>query len=389
MKFADTTILFIDHTSELGGAERSMLDLLSQLDRSCFTPIVATSAGPLCDRLKAMGIEVWPLHLEARTLTLSREDWRKSPWLFLWRARGIFQEIVRLARLARARPINFIHTNTLKAHVLGTFIAKLAGKPLIWHMRDLPSSRGDARPLLSLLFRFARPGIIAISQAVADDLPALMHARTRVVHNGIDLALFDQRAAQLAENLPLPVGNGPLIGTLSHLIPWKGQDVFLRAAARLADRHPDWRFLIVGDAIFQFQGERGRLQALAVTLGIADRVAFAGHREDAPALLKQLDLFVLPSLYEPFGRVLIEAMGAELPVVASMAGGVPEIVSPDETGVLVEPGNAEALASAIEETLLDRERARQMGLAGRKRVEACFSLQATLTQVVAAYGALL
>jgi glycosyltransferase involved in cell wall biosynthesis len=211
-----------------------------------------------------------------------------------------------------------------------------------------------------------------------------MRARTRVVYNGLDLAAFDREAARPAE-LPLPGGDGPVIGTVSHLIPWKGQEIFLRAAAQLLQAHPGWRFVVVGDPIFQFRTERERLERLAGELGISDRVTFAGHREDIPAVMSALDLFVLPSLYEPFGRVLIEAMGARKPVVASRAGGVPEIVLDGETGVLVPPGEPEALADAIADLVVDRERAERLAAAGRARVEKHFSLEATVQGVLEAY----
>lgn len=380
-------VLFLDHTSQLGGAERSMLDLFAHLDRAVVTPRLVTSAGgPLVERAEALDVPVTTFALEAHALELSREAWAERPLSVLWHARGYMHEVFRLARLVKRERIDWIHSNTLKAHVLGSLVAKLAGVPIVWHMRDLPSTRGDARNLLNGLARLVHPHVIAISQAVADDLPAAMRDRTRVVYNGIDVAAFRKRAAEPGAPLA-PEGAGPLLGAVSHLIPWKGHEVFLRAIATLAPRHPDWRFAIVGDPIFQFRDERDRLEAIARELGIADRVAFAGHREDVPAVLGQLSLFVLPSLYEPFGRVLIEAMAAGLPIVASRAGGVPEIVVEGETGLLVPPGDAGALASAIEAVMGDPALAARLATAGSERVERCFSLTATVQGVLAAYRA--
>jgi glycosyltransferase involved in cell wall biosynthesis len=382
-----TKVLFLDHTSQLGGAERSMLDLLARLDRARVVPILATSpGGPLIARAEALGIEVVLLDLAPEVLLMSREEWGRNRWAFAWRARSYVKEVARLAALMRERDIRFIHTNTLKAHVLGSMAAFWARRPIVWHMRDIPSTRGDARALLKTLARLVNPGVLAISQAVADDMPPRLRARTRVVYNGLDLAAFDRAVAVPAE-LPLPAGDGPVIGTVSYLIPWKGQEVFLQAAARLAPTHPDWRFVVIGDPIFQFRGERERLEQLAETLGIADRVRFAGHREDVPAVMAALDLFVLPSLYEPFGRVLIEAMGARRPIVASRAGGVPEIVVDGETGQLVPPGDPAALADAIAAMVKDPARAERLAQAGRERVERCFSLEATVAGVFAAYEA--
>lgn len=364
-----------------------MLDLFARLDRAAVTPRLVTSAGgPLVERAEALGVPVTTFELEAHALELSREAWAQRPLSVLWHARGYMHEVLRLAALVRREHIDWIHTNTLKAHVIGSLVARLAGVPIVWHMRDLPSTRGDARNLLKGLARLVSPHVIAISQAVAEDLPAAMRAQTRVVYNGIDLDAFRARTAESAGPVG-PDGAGPLLGAVSHLIPWKGHEVFLRAIAELAPRHPDWRFAIVGDPIFQFRDERHRLEALAAELGIAERVAFAGHREDVPAVLSQLSLFVLPSLYEPFGRVLIEAMAAGLPIVASRAGGVPEIVVDGETGLLVTPGDAEALAVAIETVMGDAALAARLAKSGLERVENCFSLDATVRGVLAAYEA--
>lgn len=379
-------ILYLDHTSELGGAERSLLDLLGRLDRKRVEPILVTSPkGPLVERARALGVEVILLDVDEGALTLSREEWSQHRLKFLWKARGFAFEVLRLVRLARSRGIDAVHTNTLKAHVLGSLVAWLSRRPIVWHMRDLPSKRGDARNLLDRLFKVVNPGIIAISTAVAEDLSPPYAPRTRVVYNGIDLAAFDARRDTPA--VGFPPHDGPLVGTISHLIPWKGQDVFLFAASQLLRRVPTARFLIVGDPIFQFQGERERLEGIARYLGIADRVTFAGHREDVPAVLAHLDVFVLPSLYEPFGRVLIEAMAAERPIVASRAGGVPEIVADGETAVLVTAGEPHPLAEALADLLEDPERSRRLAAAARRRVSECFTLDATLRGVMQAYQA--
>lgn len=381
-------ILYLDHTGELGGAERVLLDVLPRLDRARIEPILAASPeGELLDRARALGIEVAPLRLDEAARTLSREAWGAGPLAFAWQARGYLQEAMRLAALLRERRVDVVHTNTLKAHVLGSLAARLAGRPLVWHMHDLPSTRGDTRNLLDHMARLARPDVVAVSAAVAADLSPAMRARTRVVHNGLDLAAFDRAAAVPGPPLPLPPGDGPVVGAMSYLIPWKGHEVFLRAAQRMLAVRPDLRLVIVGEPIFQWRDERDRLEAIARALGVADRVAFAGHREDAAAVLGAFDVFVVPSLFEPFGRVVIEAMAASRPVVASRAGGVPEIVLDGETGLLVPPGDDAALAEAVLALLGDEERARRLGAAGRRRVAEAFTLDAQVAGLVAAYEA--
>lgn len=381
-------ILYLDHTGELGGAERVLLDVLPRLDRRRIEPILAASPeGELLDRARALGIEVVPLGLDEAARTLSREAWGLDPLGFVWRARGYLNEARRLAGVMRDRRIQAVHSNTLKAHMLAGLAARLAGRPLVWHMHDLPSTRGDTRNLLDRMARLANPDIIAVSAAVAADLSPRMRARTRVVHNGLDLAAFDRATLAGGPPLPLPAGDGPVIGAISYLIPWKGHEVFLRAAQRMLAVRPELRFTIVGEPIFQWRDERDRLEGIARELGVADRVAFTGHREDVPAVLAALDLFVMPSLFEPFGRVLIEAMAASRPIVATRAGGVPEIVLDGETGLLVPPGDDAALAEAALALLADPARARRLGDAGRRRVAEAFTLEAQVAGLMAAYEA--
>lgn len=381
-------ILYLDHTGELGGAERVLLDLFPRLDRARVEPLLACSPhGELLERARALGVEATPLSLDEEARTLSRESWGLNPVRFAWQARGYLDEAMRLASFMREQRVQALHANTLKAHVLGSLAAMAARKPIVWHMHDLPSTRGDTRNLLDRLARMAKPHIVCVSQAVADDLTPAMRARARVVHNGIDLPAFDARRGAPEPPLPLPSGDGPVIGAMSYLIPWKGHEFFLLAAKRLLDADPRLRFAIVGDPIFQWRDERDRLEGIAKELGIFDRVAFCGHREDVPAVLGAFDLFVVPSLFEPFGRVLIEAMAAGLPVVATRAGGVPEIVVDGETGLLVPARDDEALAGAIRTLLDDPARAARFGAAGRERAARSFSLQANVDGLMGAYEA--
>src|SRR6476661_3487807 len=134
---------------------------------------------------------------------------------------------------------------------------------------------------------------------------------------------------------------------------------------------------------------RESLEALSRQLGLSDCTVFAGARRDIPRILPLLDLFVLPSLYEGFGIAILEAMAAGKPVVATAVGGIPEFVVPGETGLLVEAGNAAALADAIGSLLRDPERARQMGIRGRARVLAAFQMSTVVRRHEQVYEACL
>jgi glycosyltransferase involved in cell wall biosynthesis len=155
-------------------------------------------------------------------------------------------------------------------------------------------------------------------------------------------------------------------------------------AALLLCDFPAARFVIVGDG-----PQRDELVALARDLGIADRVIFAGFRTDVPDLMSAFDLFVLASVFEPFGLVLVEAMALEKPVVASRVNGIPEVVADGEAGLLVPPRDPHALAEAAARLLRDQALARHMGQAGRGRVLARFTVEAMAGKTMALYEEIL
>ena len=154
------------------------------------------------------------------------------------------------------------------------------------------------------------------------------------------------------------------------------------AALNMGGNDSRGQLLIVGEG-----PARESLEALSCQLGLSDCTVFAGARRDIPRILPLLDLFVLPSLYEGFGIAILEAMAAGKPVVATAVGGIPEFVVPGETGLLVEAGNAAALADAIRSLLRDPERARQMGIQGRARVLAAFQMSTVIRRHEQVYEA--
>lgn len=179
----------------------------------------------------------------------------------------------------------------------------------------------------------------------------------------------------------------PLVVLIGRVSPWKGQDVFIRAAAVVLKRFPNCRFQIVGSALFGEDALVGELKQLAVTLGVADRVEFLGFRKDVPEIIAGSTLLVHASTVpEPFGQVIVQAMAESKPVVATRGGGVLEIVVDGETGLLVPMKDAEAMAEAIREILADPSKAQKMGEAGRERFLAKFTIERTVEEVGAIYA---
>jgi len=183
---------------------------------------------------------------------------------------------------------------------------------------------------------------------------------------------------------PLTVG---LIGRLS---PWKGQHVFLAAAAEVLKEFPNSRYRLIGAALFGEEAYGQTLVAQAAKLGIAQSVDFCGFRADIPEQLAALDLLVHASVTgEPFGQVVIEGMAAGKPVVATNGGGIPEIVVDGETGILVPMGDSAALALAIRLLLADEPLRLEMGRRGRERVMRHFTIEQTARGVQDVYDQML
>ena len=172
--------------------------------------------------------------------------------------------------------------------------------------------------------------------------------------------------------------SAPVVGMLGRLRPWKGQERFLRTANKVSQAIPQARFLVIGGTPL---GDAGtypeELKALVDDLVLTDRAILTGQIDDVPAALAALDLFVHPGDPEPFGLVNIEAMAMELPVVAFNHGALPEIVADGKSGVLVTPGDLEALSETITGLLQDPDRMKSMGHAGRKIVEDRFTIEDT------------
>lgn len=168
---------------------------------------------------------------------------------------------------------------------------------------------------------------------------------------------------------------------IARLAPQKGHRVLFDALPAVLERVPDLRVRVVGHEELSTVAE---LRAYAASRGVAERVCFEGFRGDVAAVLRELDLFVLPSLWEGLSLALVEAMGAGRPIVATDVGGNPEVLQ-DDTGQLVRPNDVQALARAIERALGDEESARRMGTAAAKLARSKFSIEQHVCQIAALY----
>lgn len=372
-------ILFIDHATALGGAEHSLLLLLQRLDRARWQPHLACAPGALAVAAQKLAIPLHPVELpRLRRSARFPLDW----------ARGSLA----IASLARQLEVCLVHANTVRAVFYAAPAARLARRPLVWHMRDFWLS--EAAPRSAALDRLAKrviatsaARIVANSHATARHLP--FSRRLSVVYNGIDLTSYDPLLTgdRFRDENGIP-NDAPVVGVVGRLRPWKGQERFLRVAAQVAAAVPSAHLVIAGGDPFDVDGGYpAKLRHIAATLGIAGRVTFTGQLADVRPALAALDLFVHPGDPEPFGLANVEAMAMGLPVVAFAHGALPEIVSP-ASGVLVSPGDEDALARAVIDLIQDPQRRARLGAAGRQRAETYFSIDRVVGEMETLFAAL-
>lgn len=394
---SETRVLFLDHTAALGGGEIALFNLVRSLNSRKFKPIVVLGAeGPLADRLRPIAdTSILPL---SKTVASQKKD--KLGIASLLRVRdmlSVFAYICRLVRFINEQKIDLIHTNSLKADILGGAAGRLSSRPVVWHVRDrieddyLPKIVVRAFRLLSLVIPTY---VIANSAATLRTLHLRRGARGTSIPSGIDLngktaVVHDGTSpGVVAERDNLR--SGFRVGLVGRISPWKGQHVFIQAAALVHKRFPEAQFFVIGAALFGEDKYDQEVRRLPGDLGIEDVVEFTGFRNDIRHAIAELDLLVHASTKgEPFGQVIIEGMAAGKPVVATDGGGVPEIVEDGQTGILVPMGDVEAMAEAICQILSDPVRAKTMGARARQRVADHFTLEQTARRVEAVYAEIL
>ncbi|HIE52323.1 MAG TPA: glycosyltransferase family 1 protein [Armatimonadetes bacterium] len=374
-------ILYLNHTALISGAEVSLTELLRGLDRSQFAPYaLLPRPGPLGERLAALRVPV-------EYLPLLRFKRTCVPWQLARYGANWWLNSRRLGRLL-GQGFALAHANSSTAALYLAPAARRAAVPWVWQVRDLVPLGWWGRWLGQQATR-----IVAISQAVGEHLreSGVPTEKITVVWNGIDIKSFQPTRPRAAVRAELGLtGDDWAVGLVAQMVPWKGHSCFLEAAARVASAVPTAHFILVGEDLFgDHPTYPAQLRAWAEQLGIRDRVHFLGYRTDVADLLSALDVFVLPSRREPFGRALIEAMSLGKPVVATNLGGPREIVEEGISGLLVPPDDAAALAEALLSLARDPAWAATLGQQARQRVQTHFTLERHVAAMQEVYTALL
>jgi glycosyltransferase involved in cell wall biosynthesis len=364
-------ILHINSARSFGGGERHTADLANALSRRGHEVFAATPArSPLVEELKRVRPEnVFELPLR-NALDV--------------------QSAIELARRVREREIEIIHAHVARDYLLAALASRRSDAPLVL-------TRHLERPLKSL-HRWTLSGVarvIAVSEAVERALLAqkiFPPEKIRRIPNGIDVERFERRARSFDTQRfrRLSGINGRLVvGIAGELREHKGQEDFIRAAQLIARDFTDVDFVIAGEDQSTRKEYRVHLERLTRELELQTRVHFTGWVEDVTALLPALDIFVSSSRVEPFGLVMVEAMAAGLPVVATATGGALEIVENGVTGKLVPVGDWQGLAEAVSSLLTHEEERRRMGEQGHRRAREHFSLERMVAETEALYSEVL
>lgn len=360
----DIPVLHLVNRFWIGGAERQFVERLRRHPEG-FRAVVGCleASGPMLAQVRALGYEphVFPLHgsmMRPNTAT----------------------QIARMASLIRAEGVKVVHGTDFNTNLLGLAAAKLGGARAIVSRVDLGHLRSGFgkwhREVEKLNARLADL-VVANAEAVKEVCireEGVKPQNVMVVRNGLDLALFDELAAQ---PLQAPLPEGPLVAVIGNLWPVKGHRTLVEAVAQLPPALRRFRFVCAGEG-----PEREFLTKRIAELGLEERIILLGHRLDVPALLLRARAACLCSSAEGLSNALMEAMAARLPIVATDVGGNPELAR--ENGMLVPYGDAAALAATLTGLLSSPERARTMGERGRKRIE----LELTMERMAEGHGAL-
>jgi len=356
-------VLSLQTGSVIGGSELMAFSLLSRIDRNKFDVTVCFSwtEGPVSEMYRQEGIEVF--HLGHRPT---------------------YRVIWRLWKLLSRRHFDIIDIYGLRINIIGRILGWLTGhRVIITSQRSVDDWRRFWHVWLDRLTSHWVTLYIANCHAAARRLQErekLPPSRIKVIQNGIDITPFAQAQAGLVRRELAIEPNRAVITCVANFKEVKGHRILIDAIAALYAQNPDFCLWLVGDGPL-----RPEIEHQIRELGLENAVMFLGQRSDVPHILVDTDIFALASLWEGMPGVILEAMAARLPVVATSVGGIPEMVVHGQTGYLVPPRDSGALATSLARLLEDEESRLEMGEAGYRRVRSHFSLDAKVRELENVY----
>jgi glycosyltransferase involved in cell wall biosynthesis len=368
-------VLFLHQNAVLGGAEMYLIDVARHYAES--SQVVLFGEGPLRATLEDAGVNV-----RVAATSWAQQGVRGGkprPSMI-----GTLQVLLLASQMAAlARRHDLIFANSPKAMTVAWLAGRMARRSVIWAFHDLLHPAHFSNEAIRQMVRNGNAGacrVIACSRAGMGSLNryGLDAARTCVVYYGIreNESKDDEETVQALRRELQITKEGQVAGVFGRITDWKGQHV----AVELLGRLPHLQLILVGGA--EEQSYLHALKARASELGATDRFHVLGHRGDVSRLMRGVDVVLHTSIApEPFGRVVVEALLAGKPVIATSGGGIAEIIDDRVTGILVPPGDVDALTAAVLNVLTDTRAAAAMAERGRVIASARFSLSAMMEQL--------
>ncbi len=382
-------VCFVNHTAETGGAEFALSRLVAGMDRVLWHPVVVFGEhGPAVDLFRSRGIETYVLPIPQRIGKARRGSLSGAAWFqpgAVWDG-GAY--VANLVSFFRTRAVEIVHTNSMKAHLLGGLAARVAQIPLVWHLRDSLHPAHLPPVALRLMRRLAKTlpqRLVCVSKSVAEDaMGSTVAPHAVVVYDGLDPVCFKSPA-------PTPGVEPPAVwrvGMVGRFAPWKGQHVFLEAAAKLIQRGHRVHFELLGAPLFGEDDYAQRLHKFVASTAMQTHVSFLGFVSDVPQRIREWHALVHASTApDPCPNVVLEAMAAGVPVVGADGGGVPELLDEGRSGALFPMDDPDALCQQLEAVFAQPLLRGEYAAKGRQRALNLFGSERVVHEVATVWDA--
>lgn len=370
----------------VGGGEYSIYFLIKNLHRDIFEPIVFYAhENEIIKRLRKDGIQLINIPMSEKITSVYRDKIEKNPVSFIIYIRHLISGIIAVAKALKKYNIDILHPHDNLSKIIGGVAAKMVEVKVVAHCRDLLKESVVEKMLLIYQLLFMNK-IIAVSESNRNLFKIMGKVPEKVytIYNGIDIPKFIFVRGYVRSEMDIG-DDAVVIGVIAVFDKCKGHIYLFQAIDKLiSEGYKNIICLVVGNG-----REGDELRAFVLNKGLTDYIRFLGYRNDVPELLCVMDMVVMPSIQESFPRVPLEAMAMKVPVIATIVGGLPESIEDGKTGILVSPMDVDSLSTAIKYLIENPEARKEMGEAGRKRVEERFSIENNVRKTEELYSDIL